>query len=572
LLSLDPEDGHNIWIERLDLVRLEPYLKALEQSDPAGKPLYGVPFAIKDNIDLAGVDTTAACEAFRYRPQRSATVVQRLIDAGAIPLGLGKTNMDQFATGLVGTRSPWGPGRNALNPDYLSGGSSSGSALATALGQASFALGTDTAGSGRVPAAFNNLIGLKPTRGILSCSGVVPACRSLDCVSVFTLGTDDANAVLAVAEGHDPQDAYSRRNPFDNGPRRYAATTAAVTIGVPGADFLDFQGDDAAAGLYGRALACLRDMGHELREVDVSGLLEAGRLLYEGPWVAERYAAIEELLRTDPGALLPVTREIIRAGREPNAVTAFRASYALQGCRQATETLFESLDCLVLPTVPTCYSIRQAERDPVALNSRLGAYTNGVNLLDLAALAVPAGFLPSGVGFGVTLVGPAFSDRRLLSLANAYCQARRFPLGAMLRPLPRTAADGVAPDAHVDLAVCGAHLSGMRLNWQLTERGAQRIRETRTAGAYRLYAMADGRPALIRDELAGTAIAVEVWRLSRADFGSFVAEVPAPLGIGRVELTDGHWCPGFIAEPRAVSGAEEISHLGGWRAYMAERA
>ncbi|WP_240695197.1 allophanate hydrolase [Corallincola luteus] len=568
LLTLEQVDNHNIWIERLQLPQLERYLTALEQTSPDALPLYGVPFAVKDNIDLAGVDSTAACEAYRYQADASATVVAKLIAAGAMPMG--KTNMDQFATGLVGVRSPWGAGKNAFNPDYISGGSSSGSAVATAKGLVSFALGTDTAGSGRVPAAFNNLIGLKPSRGVISCKGVIPACQSLDCVSIFALTVDDANLALAAAEGHDLADPYSRPNPFDNSARRYGALTDSKTIAIPLPEQLQFFGDDTAASLYQQAIAQLQALGHQITALDMTPFLDAARLLYEGPWVAERYVATEALFNQDPDAMLPVIQTIIGGGAKPTAADGFKAMYKLQACRQQAEQVMAKVDFLLLPTTPTCFTIAAVEADPIKLNSQLGTYTNFVNLLDMAAIAIPVGFLPMGVGFGVTLLGKAFSDRQLLSLANQFCQHSQQTIGALDKPLPASSVTSPAGKGVVDLVVCGAHLSGMPLNWQLSERGAVKIAEGITSADYRLFAMADGRPAMVRDEQAGAGIAVETWRVPIEAFGSFVADIPAPLGIGKVQLEDGAWYTSFIAEPRAVEGATEITHLGGWRAYCAK--
>ncbi len=565
LQSLQPEDRHNIWIERLNSDQLEPYLQRLDHNQSRSLPLYGIPFAIKDNIDLAGIDTSAGCEAFRYRPPEDASVIGRLIAAGAIPMG--KTNLDQFATGLVGTRSPYGACKNAFNPKYVSGGSSSGSAVATALGLVSFALGTDTAGSGRVPAAFNNLIGLKPSRGLISAAGVVPACQSLDCVSVFTLTPDDANQVLAVCEGFDTSDPYSRKNTFDNGTRRYGTVPVPQTIGVPKANNLEFFADQQAEQLYHLAVAKFDQAGHEIVEIDITPLMQAARLLYEGPWVTERYLAIQELIDSQPDSLLPVIAEIISQGRNFSSADTFAAMYRLQHFKQLSQQLFEQIDVLITPTAPTCYTIDAVEQDPIALNSRLGTYTNFMNLLDLAAVAVPAGFLASGVGFGITLQAPAFSDRYLLSLANSYCASINCTMGASGKAMPASPFMTPQDPRYVDLVVCGAHLDGMPLNWQLCERGARKISLTRTAANYRLFAMEDGRPALVRDQ-SGASIEVEVWRLPASAFGSFVADIPPPLGIGKVELDNGDWLPSFIAESRASVEAEDITALGGWRNYI----
>ncbi|MDJ0832309.1 MAG: allophanate hydrolase [Gammaproteobacteria bacterium] len=570
LLNLEPDDTRHVWIERLTPAQLEPYLQALESRDPLSLPLYGIPFAIKDNIDLAGIDTTAGCDAFRYRASQHAHVVQRLIEGGAIPLG--KTNLDQFATGLVGVRSPYGACRNAFNPEYISGGSSSGSAVATALGLVSFALGTDTAGSGRVPAAFNNLIGLKPSRGLISCNGVVPACQSLDCVSIFALSVDDAQNVLTVAVDFDPNDPYSRANVFDNGPRRYGLEQSPRVIGIPAATNLEFFGDSRARDLFAQALDRFRQLGHQLVEIDIAPLLQAARLLYQGPWVSERYLAIEALISQQPEALLPEIAEIIGAGSDFSALDSFKSAYQLQHYAQIKDRIFRDIDVLLTPTTPTCFTIAEVQNNPIQLNSQLGTYTNYMNLLDLAGVALPAGFLDTGVGFGITLQAPAFSDISLLSLANAYCEQSELTMGATGLAMARSQTDKPAHDRCVDLVVCGAHLEGMALNWQLTERGAVKQSLTTTSADYRLYAMNDGRPALIRDEAQGGQIEVEVWRLDKSEFGSFVADIPPPLGIGKVELADGRWLPSFIAESRAIHGAQEITELKGWRNYMSGRS
>jgi len=568
LQSKHLEDAHHVWIKRLNLDELEPYLAALDNADAATLPLYGIPFAIKDNIDLKDIDTTAGCEAFRYKPSAHATVVDRLVSAGAIPLG--KTNLDQFATGLVGVRSPWGACHNAFNPQYISGGSSSGSAVATAIGQVSFALGTDTAGSGRVPAAFNNLIGLKPSRGLLSCTGVIPACQSLDCVSIFSLNVDDANRILAIAEGFDQRDPYSRLNLFDNSARRYGRTQSSLTLAVPESSNLEFFGDNDAQHLFEQAIDDLKQLGHSVIEIDIQPLMDAAKLLYEGPWIAERYVAIEDLIHQQPEALLPVIKTLISKGSSFSASDTFKAMYQLQHYQQQAEQIFSAIDCLVTPTTPTAYTIDQVQSDPIYLNSCLGTYTNFMNLLDLAAVAVPAGFLPSGVGFGITLQAPAFQDRRLLSLANSWCQFKQPKQGASAIPMAQSSVsqDGFHDD--VDLVVCGAHLEGMPLNWQLTERQARKVSLTKTSPYYSLYAMDDGRPALYRDEDSGTSIEVEIWRIDKTLLGSFVTDIPAPLGIGKVELEDGRWLTSFIAEPRAMQDAKDISHHGGWRKYIAE--
>ena len=559
------QPDHHAWISLLDAEQLEPYLAALEGQPPAALPLYGVPFAIKDNIDLVGLPTTAACPDYAYLPDEHAFVVARLIAAGAIPIG--KTNLDQFATGLVGTRSPYGAANNSFDPDYIAGGSSSGSALAVAMGQVSFALGTDTAGSGRVPAAFNNLVGIKPSRGLLSTSGVVPACRSLDCVSIFALDCADARRVFEVAATFDAEDAYARPQPV----AIPAFSAAAFRFGVPRADQLQFFGDGEYARRFSAALKRLEQLGGTRVEIDFEPFLAAARLLYEGPWVTERYVAIEDFLKEQPDSLHPVTRAIIAPGAAAGAADAFKAQYRLAACRRLADAVWPHLDCIVTPTAGTHYRLDEVEADPVRLNANLGYYTNFMNLLDLAAVAVPAGMTEAGRPFGITLCAPAFADASLLALAERFHHSQALPLGATGLPLPPAPAPGPdAPAGTLALAVCGAHLSGLPLNHQLTERGGFLLEQTRTAPHYRLYALAGGppqRPGLVR-AATGAAIELEVWAVPLAQVGSFLAGIPAPLGLGKVELADGRWVTGFICEGQGVEGARDITPSGGWRAWL----
>ncbi len=568
---LERHADNPIWIHVLTEAELTPYLDRLAATDPRDLPLYGIPFAIKDNIDLAGVPTTAACPAYAYWPEGSAHVVERLIAAGAIPVG--KTNLDQFATGLVGTRSPHGATRNAFNPDYISGGSSSGSAVAVALGLASFSLGTDTAGSGRIPAAFNNLVGTKPTRGVISTSGVVPACRTLDCVSVFTLDMDDAATVMAVAAHFDPTDPYARAGEAGwDAPR---PGDGSFRFGVPRS--LQWFGDGESERLFALAVERLQALGGEAVPIDFEPFDETARLLYEGPWVAERYAAIEPFIEAHPEALFEVTRLIIAPAAEARTVDAFKAQYRLAALKRRADALMVGLDFVVTPTAPGIYTIAQVEADPIGLNSRLGTYTNFMNLLDLAAVAVPAGFRADGLPFGVTLFGPAFSDGALASFAESLHRAQGRGLGATGHPLaPQATPIGPVqsePDAaRLSLVVCGAHLSGLPLNLQVTERGGTLVRATRTAPRYRFYALPGGpphRPGLIRQQQGGAPIEVEVWSLPLSQVGGFLAGIPAPLGLGSVELEDGTWEKGFICEGIGAEGARDITDLGGWRAFMA---
>lgn len=558
-------DPNRVWIRRLTLDEMLAYAKALEGRQPASLPLYGIPFAIKDNIDLAGIPTTAGCPDYAYVPRESAIVVQRLIDAGAIPVG--KTNLDQFATGLVGTRSPYGACRNSFDPEFISGGSSSGSAVAVAKGYASFSLGTDTAGSGRVPASFNNLVGHKPTCGLLSATGVVPACRSLDTVSIFALTAEDARRVLSVASAFDATDPFSRKaepHGFDFG------SAPHFRFGVPRPSDLEFFGNADGERLFREAVAVLKDLGGEPVEIDLQPFLETARLLYGGPWVAERYAAIREFIDTRPQALFPVTREIIGASARWLAADAYGALYKLKALKRVADANWEQVDCIVTPTAPRHYRIEEVEADPIRLNSNLGYYTNFMNLLDYAATAVPVGFQSDGLPWGVTLFAPAFQDVPLLRLGSKLQRSRVQKAGATGLPLPART-DVPAASGQVRVAVCGAHMSGLPLNPQLTSRGGRLVATVRSAPVYRFYALPGGppqRPGMVRSE-NGASIEMEIWELPAREFGSFVAGIPGPLGIGTVELADGGKVQGFVCEAYAVANATDITSYGGWRAWLA---
>ncbi len=471
---------------------------------------------------------------------------------------IGKTNLDQFATGLVGARSPYGACGAVHNREYISGGSSSGSAVSVAAGLTAFALGTDTAGSGRVPAALNHLVGFKPSKGRWSTRGLVPACRTLDCITVFTSTAADSLAVDKVIAAFDPLDPYSRR------PGPPTELGARFRFGVPEEGQLNWLGDTCSPALFEAAIRNLEAAGGEAVRFDITALRTAADLLYQGPWVAERTAAVETLLRERPAAMDPTVRAILQGGLALTAVDAFRAEYALRDLARQAETLWEGVDVLLLPTAATTYRVREVLAEPFALNANLGLYTNFVNLLDMSAVAVPAGFRPNATGFGVSLIGPAWADEALLGLARRYEETASMP------DAPPVDTTGVV--SHIPLAVVGAHLAAMPLHWQLTSRGAKLVRRCRTAPVYRLYAMANTtppKPALVHVGQGGAAIEVEVYELDAAAFGSFVAEVPSPLAIGSVTLEDGAEVKGFVAEPRAIDGAEDITHLGGWRAYIA---
>jgi allophanate hydrolase len=577
-----------VWIHRLSRDELQAHARRVEARGQAVQPLYGVPFAIKDNIDLADAPTTAGCREFAYTPAESAPVVQRLLDAGAIPIG--KTNLDQFATGLVGMRSPYGTPRNPFNPAFIPGGSSSGSAVAVAADLCSFALGTDTAGSGRVPAAFNHLTGLKPTRGLVSTRGVVPACRTLDCVSIFARSCAETADVLAAAAAYDAEDPYSRRTGTASQISNFKSQISAPPprVGVPRADQLKFFGNADAAKLFSAAVAHWRQLGALIVEIDFAPFLDAARLLYEGPWVAERYAAIRSFIEKDPGALHPVTRQIIERAKSITAVASFEAFYKLAALRRKTEVVWTEIDVLLTPTAGTIYTLAEIAADPVRLNSNLGYYTNYVNLLDLCAVAVPAGLLPNGLPWGVTLVAPAFHDDRVLQLGARFCGEAvgssvwgvspdpQQPTPNSQRPTanaehPISAPQVSSARSAIRLAVCGAHLSGLPLNPQLTRLGARLVRATRTSPHYQLYALpgtTPPKPGLVRVNNGGSSIAVEVWELPVDAYGRFVANIPAPLGIGTLALENGEAVQGFLCEAHAVEGARNITKFGGWRAFL----
>lgn len=530
-------------------------------------PLAGLDFAVKDNIDVAGVPTTAACPAFAYTPERHATAVQRLLAAGASLHG--KTNLDQFACGLNGSRSPYGAVPNAFDATYVSGGSSSGSAYVVATGQVDFALGTDTAGSGRVPAGLNNIVGLKPSRGLISARGVVPAAQSVDCVSIFARTVAMATRVLAAAQGFDPADPYARMLPIDVRP-----LPATFRFGVP--DVLDFCGDTLAAEAFDEAIARLRTLGGTPVTVAYAPLAEAAAMLYDSALVAERLAAVRGFFDAHEAEVIEPVRSILAQGRDHSAADLYAAQTRLRALGQQAQAMWDGIDLLLVPTAPTHYTLAQMRADPVAFNRNLGLYTNFVNLLDYAALSVPSALRPDGLPFGVTLIGPCGSDWRLAGLGQRYHHASGLPEGALGTPLPalepiQPPAEALGPTTRI--AVVGAHLSGLPLNGQLTERGARLAAVTRTAPHYRLHALpgtVPPKPGLVRvPDGQGECIAVEVWDMPLAHYGSFVALVPAPLGIGTLELADGTRVQGFLCEAVALANAPDISHFGGWRAYLA---
>ena len=544
------EGERPVWISLVDERRALERAGAVDLSLPLG----GVPFAVKDTLDVAGMDTTAACPAFSYRATATAPVIQRLLDAGALLVG--KTNLDQFATGLVGVRSPYGACVNPFNSRFIAGGSSSGSAVATATGLCAFAIGTDTAGSGRVPAAFNNLVGVKPTLGLLSTTGLVPACRSLDCVSILASTAADGELVWDLAQGADRENAYSRT--FAPGDGAAAWLPGPFRFGLPDPSQLEFFGDAAAAELFERTITQLEAIGGIRVATDFSPFREASGLLYGGTWVAERFAALGDFITANPGAVDPVVASIITGATRHSAADAYRCAYRLKELKRLASREWERMDVLVLPTAGTIYTLAEIESDPVTLNANLGLYTQFVNLMDLAAIAVPAGFRPDGLPFGISLIGPAFSDRALLAVA------RRLENNAKER-------SDTAP-ACLLLAVVGAHRRGQPLNHQLTERGARFVRTCRTAPDYRLFALpgtVPPKPGLLRDAgFAGRGIELELWAVPEHQLGRLVAAIPTPLTVGTITLDDGASVKGVLCESAAALPSMEITSYGSWPAYL----
>ncbi len=542
-----------LWITRVPDTALLDRAAALEREGPLGRAFWGVPVAVKDNIDVAGLPTSAGCPEYAYLPAVNAVCVQRLLDAGAVVMG--KTNLDQFATGLVGVRSPYGVPRNAFDPERVPGGSSSGSAVAVAAGIVPVALGTDTAGSGRVPAMFGSVVGLKPTIGSVSASGMVPACRSIDTVSVFAGSVDAALAVLRVISGPDAADPYSRAAPFPHLRRGGLPDAARIaTVAVP----------EALAGPYARAAALFTSS----EPADITTFLDIARLLYDGPWVAERTAALRNVVEIRPDILHPVTRMILLGGLDRRTVDAFDAFHALALARREAASLFARCDALLVPTTLPCPTLIEVAADPLGVNARLGTWTNFVNLCDLAAIAVPAGMGEDGLPFGVTLIGPAWSEGRLAALADHVHRALSQTIGATGMPLPEPAAlDPLAAD-ETALFCIGGHMAGLPLNPQLTALGARFMRTARTVAGYRLYALGN-RPGLLRAPDGGT-VAGEVWGLPTAGIGALLAQVPPPLGFGTVTLEDGS-CLGFLAEAAGIADAPDITLSGGWRAWLGLR-
>ncbi len=556
----------HVWIS------LVPKQEALEragalENGPHDSALYGIPFAVKDIFDVSGLPTTAGCPAYSYTASRTATLVRKLLDAGAILIG--KTNLDQFATGLVGVRSPYGIAPNPFDARYIPGGSSSGSAVAVASGLVSFALGSDTAGSGRVPAAFTNIVGVKPTRGLLSTFGMVPACRTLDCASIFTLTCADARIAMHAVSGFDSADSFSRREAqtitFE------AEPPATFRFGVPRSEDLLFFGDSETPLLFARAIEDMEQLGGIAVTVDYTPFREAAELLYQGPWVGERLAGLKDFLARNAEAMHPITRGIIQGAARYSAVDAFLAFYRLADLKRRAEGVWEDVSVLLVPTAGRIYTIADVEADPIVLNNNLGYYTNFVNLFDCCAIASPHSFTSAGLPFGVTLIAPAWRDVLTLAIAERLHRSLGLRLGATDAVMP------IAPAraGFVLIVVAGGHLRGQPLNAQLRDHGARFVRQCKTAPCYRLYALggvSSSRAGLVRVPDGGSAIEVEVWELSHDASGRFMGVVPPPLTIGSVQLDSGETINGFVCEPIAIADAKDITGFGGWRKYCSIRS
>lgn len=557
-IFITPVSDNDLRLAVCELIRRAP--------KPNSLPLWGIPFAVKDNIDAVGLPTTAACPAFAYEPTVDSTVVARLRAAGAIIIG--KTNLDQFATGLNGTRSPYGAPRSVFDTDYISGGSSSGSAVAVASGLATFALGTDTAGSGRIPAAFNNLVGIKPTPGLLPNTGVVPACRSLDCVTIFAATVGDGVSIRKIAEGFDAQDPYSREA------RPASLPISNLRVGVLEGAEREFFGDEQVERLYDQAVECAKVLGATIVPLDYAPFREVGALLYDGPWVAERLAAIEHFFAMNAADMDPTVRRIIEGAEGKTAVETFKGRYRLQELRRRTDAAWKKADILLLPTAPTTYTVADMVADPIVLNSRLGRYTNFVNLLDCAAITVPAGFDSDGhLPGSVTVIAPSFTDDALAHFADSLHRMANTGMGVdRAAALPEASRVARADDGFMEIVVVGAHLTGMPLNREIASSGGRLIRTSRTAGDYRLFVLPNTtppKPGLIREPgFKGQGLEIEVWALPADAFARFVQKIPAPLGIGKITLEDNTSVSGFLCEAHATKNADEITSLGGWRAFI----
>lgn len=523
---------YHIWIVKPDLAKIQMYVDRLPK-EPESLPLWGIPFAIKDNIDWEGEATTAACPEYAYIAEENATVVEKLIQAGAIPVG--KTNLDQFATGLVGTRSPYGEVHNALNPDLISGGSSSGSAVAVALGLAAFSLGTDTAGSGRVPAMLNCLVGYKPPVGAWSAKGVVPACASLDCVTVFANDLEDAKIVNDYARGFDEGYSYSREFPQPVGklPKK-------ICLPENGVEFFGSY-KDVMEKKWNKAVERLKRSGVEIRYIDYTMFQKAASILYDGPWVAERWKDLGTFVEKHPGKIFPVTETVLRSGAKPEhtAVSVFQAMHTLADykCR-VREILKDAV--LVMPTAGGTFTREQVRKDPIATNSQMGLYTNHCNLLDLCAVAVPENTVDRELPFGITMFGLAKNEDLILGMAEQFLKQET-----------------------TTLAVCGLHKKGYPLEYQLTELGGYYTESTMSAAAYKLYELEGTpvKPGMFYDPEGGS-ISLDLYEVPVEKVGAFMQNIREPLGIGTIELCDGRKVKGFLCQEYSARQGRDITGQG----------
>jgi allophanate hydrolase len=566
-LKISKDKGIYLYI--CSQVELADMVEDLGPFDLVAKPLWGIPFAVKDNIDVAGLPTTAGCSEFSHIAKSDAAAVELLKKAGAIVIG--KTNLDQFATGLVGLRTPFTAPKNAIDEKLIPGGSSSGSAVAVALGQVAFSLGTDTAGSGRIPAALNNIVGLKPSLGSISNRGVVPACRTLDTVSIFALTVDDAMRVYSCCQGFDPQDPYSKAYEGASFPTQ----VENIVIGIPNESSLLLD-EKAQADSYRDAIEYWKQSGAVVKEVDFAPFYEVAKLLYEGPWVAERWAVIEPFVKQYPDALHPVTRQVVERAKDFSASDAFSAQYRLKELSNKLAFVWEEVDTLCVPSMPGLVYTSDVAADPIAPNSRLGTYTNFVNLLNLCAIAAPGKPRADGYPSSITLIAPTAHDAYLATLARQFHNHQAFTLGATDHPIPKkvlqsedTSIGELLVADEFAIAVVGVHMKGLPLNHQLTNRGGRLLIMTKTSPHYSLFKLGDEKP--LRPGLVhtgqGASIELEVWALPKMQLADFIGQIPSPLSIGTIGLIDGQQVKGFLCESIGTKSARDISEFGGWRSF-----
>ena len=557
----------NIFINLSNLDSLHAEAKNLGYFNP-NMPLWGIPFAVKDNIDVNKIVTTAGCHEFSYIPKDDAFTVNLLKKSGALMIG--KTNLDQFATGLVGVRSPYGAPLNAVDQLIVPGGSSSGSAVSVGHGIVSFSLGTDTAGSGRVPAALNNIVGLKPSLGSLSSSGVVPACRTIDTVSVFAMTVEDAYNVFTILNEYDEKDSYSKS--FKKLP--LSLPQHPIKIGIPDKSSIRFFNDNFQSESFDRNINKLKLNDFEITPINFEPFYEIAQLLYEGSWVAERYTVIEDLLKKNSKAIHNVTRQIIKKAENFSAADTFEDYYKLSELKRKVKPILSSVDMLCVPSIPTFYSVNDLINDPFTPNSNLGTYTNFVNLLDMCGITVPTDPRIDGRPGSITFLAMSGEDNLVASTAILFEKNCKRYLGGTKFELENPNDLKEYHNSSIDIAVCGAHMEGLTLNWQLRDLGAHFVKKSKTSSHYKLFALTNLnpiRPGLLRSfSQDGNTINLEIWRIPKKNFGKFIEYVQAPLSIGSVELEDGKWIKGFLCENSGTINAKNISNIGDWREYIKE--